>query len=205
MALISAKTILTSLSLFHITLAFFFYTNPNAIADQALVWVLGEAMGMPQTPFFDTPSPASSFLGISLLLVGLSDLLTLSMPQEIWLVHHWAAQAPLRITFFLGLTLFSFLTSPPSASHLRASGPGSARLSHPVAPFVGAGYGTGSGSEGLRNRVFFTFAFVEFLGWFWVWVTLKEEARALLVTRRKRAGSRRGSSGGAGGGSGSGF
>ena len=46
MALISAKTILTSLSLFHITLGFFFLTNPFTIADQALVWVIGEAMGM---------------------------------------------------------------------------------------------------------------------------------------------------------------
>lgn len=46
MALISASTIITSLCLFHITLAYFFYTDPLAIADQALVWVLGEATGM---------------------------------------------------------------------------------------------------------------------------------------------------------------
>ena len=46
MALISAKTIITSVSLFHITLGFFFLTNPGTIADQALVYVLGEAMGM---------------------------------------------------------------------------------------------------------------------------------------------------------------
>jgi Increased loss of mitochondrial DNA protein 1 len=46
MALISSKTILTSLSLFHITLAFFFLTNPGTVADQALVYIIGEAMGM---------------------------------------------------------------------------------------------------------------------------------------------------------------
>lgn len=46
MALISAKTIITSVSLFHITLGFFFLTSPGTIADQALVWVIGEAMGM---------------------------------------------------------------------------------------------------------------------------------------------------------------
>ena len=46
MPLISAKTIITSISLFHITLGFFFLTNPGTIADQALVWVIGEAMGM---------------------------------------------------------------------------------------------------------------------------------------------------------------
>ncbi len=46
MALISAKTIITSVSLFHITLGFYFLTSPGTIADQALVYVLGEAMGM---------------------------------------------------------------------------------------------------------------------------------------------------------------
>lgn len=46
MALISAKTILVSLSLFHITLGFFLITNPGTVADQALVFVLGEATGM---------------------------------------------------------------------------------------------------------------------------------------------------------------
>jgi hypothetical protein len=46
MALISAATIITSLSLFHITLAFFFLTSPGAIADQTLVFIIGEAMGL---------------------------------------------------------------------------------------------------------------------------------------------------------------
>lgn len=46
MALISAKTILTSLCLFHITLGFFFLTNPGSVADQAVVYLLGETMGL---------------------------------------------------------------------------------------------------------------------------------------------------------------
>jgi hypothetical protein len=51
MALISAATIITSLSLFHITLAFFFLTNPSAIADQTLVFIIGEAMGLVSLAF----------------------------------------------------------------------------------------------------------------------------------------------------------
>lgn len=50
MALISAKTIITSLSLFHITLGFFFLTNPGTVADQAVVYVLGESMGLVSRP-----------------------------------------------------------------------------------------------------------------------------------------------------------
>lgn len=46
MPLIASKTIITSVSLFHLTIGFFFLTNPHAINDQTLVYVLGESMGM---------------------------------------------------------------------------------------------------------------------------------------------------------------
>lgn len=46
MALISAKTIITSVSLFHITIAYFFLTSPSTVDNQALVYILGESMGM---------------------------------------------------------------------------------------------------------------------------------------------------------------
>ncbi|KAI0399184.1 increased loss of mitochondrial DNA protein 1 [Xylaria palmicola] len=173
MALISASTILTSLCLFHVTLAYFFYTSPHTIADQAFVWVLGEAVGMPQTQYFSTPSPTSSFLAVVLFFVGLSDLMTLSMPEEIWLIHYWGAQAPARIVVFACLTLFTYLTTPPAASH------------HHYPP----AYGTASGSEGLRNRVFFAFTLLESLSWFWAWVTLREEAAAFIVRKRRRSSS----------------
>ncbi|KAI1274333.1 increased loss of mitochondrial DNA protein 1 [Xylaria sp. FL0933] len=174
MALISASTILTSLCLFHITLAYFFYTNPVAIADQAFVWVLGEAVGMPQTKYFSTPSPTSSFLAVILFLVGLSDLITLSMPEEIWLVHYWGSQAPARIVLFGCLTLFTYFTTPSASL---------APHHYPPA------YGTASGGEGLRNRVFFAFTFLECLSWFWAWVTLREEAAAFSARKRRRSSS----------------
>ena len=49
MALISSKTIITSISLFHLTLAFFFLTDPSAIDEQALVFILGESMALVST------------------------------------------------------------------------------------------------------------------------------------------------------------
>ncbi|KAI1821677.1 increased loss of mitochondrial DNA protein 1 [Xylaria intraflava] len=179
MALISASTILTSLCLFHITLAYFFYTSPHVIADQALVWVVGEAVGMPQTPYFSAPSPTSSLLAVILFLLGLSDLITLSMPEEIWLVHHWGTQAPARIVFFGGLAIFTYLTASP------APAPIAGRHHHPAG--VPSYYGATSGSDGLRNRVFFTLACLEFLSWFWAWVTLREEAAAFAMRKRRRA------------------
>ncbi|KAH7027549.1 increased loss of mitochondrial DNA protein 1 [Microdochium trichocladiopsis] len=181
MALISTKTILTSLSLFHVTLAFFFFTNPNTIADQILVFVLGEAMGMPETPAFSTPSPPTAFLSIVLLFIGLSDLLTLSMPEEVWLMHHWAPQAPLRAFIFFVATVYTYFTNPAAPSREGV------RMSHLKAPYVGAHYGTAGGGEALRNRLFFTFAFVEFLAWFWVWVTIKEDAGKFVSKKRRRS------------------
>ncbi len=60
MALISATTIIRTLSLFHLTLAFFFLTSPRTIADQNLVFILGEAMGLvrPPSPPYKHPFPS---------------------------------------------------------------------------------------------------------------------------------------------------
>lgn len=66
-------------------------------------------------------------------------------------------------------------------------------MSHPLAPpntFVAGS--TVSGGDGLRNRVFFTFAFLEFLSWFWVWVTLKEEAGRFLAKKKRRGSTSNG-------------
>lgn len=135
MALISAKTIITSLSFFHLTLAFFFLTNPAAVADQAVVYLLGESMGLPDSRAFETQSPALAFLGVVLGLFGLTDLVTLSLPDEIGLVHHWGLQgisfSPLGLPFpflFPSLYLLPFpsamltlLLSPPSSFLLPTS------------------------------------------------------------------------------------
>lgn len=44
---------------------------------------------------------------------------------------------------------------------------------------AGGVYESSSWGEGLKNRVFFTFAFVEMITWFWVYVTLREETGVL--------------------------
>ena len=59
MALISGRTILTSLCLFHITLGFFFLTNPGTVADQAVVSLLGESMGLVCLDYIPLPNNIS--------------------------------------------------------------------------------------------------------------------------------------------------
>jgi hypothetical protein len=44
MAVLSALVLIRALSVFHISLAFYFLTAPHLIADQNIVFILGESM-----------------------------------------------------------------------------------------------------------------------------------------------------------------
>ncbi|KAL1854419.1 hypothetical protein Daus18300_011438 [Diaporthe australafricana] len=195
MALISAKTIITSLSLFHVTLGFFFLTNPMTIADQALVYVLGEAMGMPYDRSFEAHSAPLAFLAAILATVGLTDLVSLSLPEDVVLTEHWGTQAPVRLLISFLLLAYSFLFSP-SSPIFRDSTSVRGRMAHPSASLNNAGYSASTwGGDGLKNRVFFAFAFVEVVSWFWIWVTLREEKQSLAMKKasssKRRASSAR--------------
>ncbi len=154
----------------------------------------------PHSRTFETQSPALAFLAVVLALLGITDLTTLSLPDEICLVHYWGMQAPLRLTltFFLAIYSFFFSSSSPffyaeeftnssSTSPGRAAG-GMAHHSRVHTPGGGGGVyvPSGWGGDALKNRVFFTFVFVETMSWFWVWVTLQEERQALLARKAKR-------------------
>ncbi|KAM5374254.1 hypothetical protein ACJZ2D_006579 [Fusarium nematophilum] len=179
MALISAKTIITSVSLFHLTLAYFFLTNPSSLDNQALVYIVGESMGMPYARGFDAQSPPLAFLSAVLIFIGFSDLVSLSMPDEVCLIFHWA---PLRSFLSLGFIVYIFLFGPSSPVY---ADPSRSRLSHPSShnpSYRPAGWG----GDALKNRLFFTFMFVEMMTWFWIWVTLREERDAILSKKSRR-------------------
>lgn len=177
MALISARTIITSIALFHITLGFFFITSPVTVADQDLVWALGEATGMPHSRNFETQSPALAFLGVVLATIGISELCTLSLPEEICLVHFWGTQAPLRFSISLVLMIYTL-----------AFGPSSPLSSQ---PHPGRAAYASWGGDALKNRVFLTFIATELIAWFWAYVTLREEREQVLARKAmKRRNSR---------------
>ncbi|TGO54503.1 hypothetical protein BCON_0106g00200 [Botryotinia convoluta] len=168
MGIISGATIITSLSLLHITLAFFFITNPVTIAEQSLVFILGESMGLPYERSFDRQSAPISFLGIVFLFLGITDLVAISMPEEVS-QYHWGTQAPIRFSFSAALALYSWLFS--SASPIFTS-----RNS----------YHAGGWGEGLKNRIVFTWGFIEMMAWFWVFVTLREERQQLALKQAQK-------------------
>jgi len=162
MALISAATIIRSISLFHITLAFFFLTSPATVADQSLVFVMGQAMRLPHVRAFDVQSAPLSFLAFVLSMLGVSDLVSIAGPEEI-AMYHWGSQAPIRLFMSFCLAIYSFLFS--SGSPLMTS-----------SAYVPSVWG-----EGLKNRLVFSFAFIEMFAWFWAFTTLREERRDMAI------------------------
>ncbi|KAK2606454.1 hypothetical protein QQS21_003147 [Conoideocrella luteorostrata] len=182
MALITSKTLLTSISLFHITLGFFFLTNPRTINDQILVQVLGQSMGIPHAHGFDSQSHTLAFLATVLAFFGFSDLLSLSMPEELGSLYYWGTQAPLRAFFSILLTFYIYTFGPSSPIYGGAT-------HHTRGGYNPSYRPAGWGGDGLKNRVVFTFMFIEMIAWFWVWVTLREERQG--VVERMRTNARR--------------
>ncbi|KAF4127011.1 Increased loss of mitochondrial DNA protein 1 [Geosmithia morbida] len=181
MALISSTTIITSISLFHLTLAYFFLVNPRTIDDQVLVWVMGESMGMPIARGLDTQSPALGILSIILAMLGLSDLVSLSMPEEVALIYYWGAQAPLRALFSMAILFYVYMFGPSSPIYQSESPRGPLTAPSGYNPsYVPAKWG----GDVLKNRVVFALMFVEMSSWFWAWMTLREDRYALVQRMR---------------------
>ncbi|KFG87990.1 hypothetical protein MANI_014745 [Metarhizium anisopliae] len=202
MALITSQTLITSISLFHITLGFFFLTNPSTINDQILVQVLGQSMGIPFARGFDTQSHTLSFLAVVLAFFGFSDLLSLGMPEELGSLYYWGTQgtlsrqpyshhgvangfpAPMRAFLSMTLTFYTYTFGPSSPLYGGAT--------HRTRGGYNASYSAASwGGDGLKNRVFFTFVFIEMIAWFWVWVTLREEKAGVVERMRTGAAAKR--------------
>lgn len=116
---------------------------------------------------FENQSPPLAFLAAVLFLLGISDLASISKVDELTQLH-WGAQAPIRLLIFFILTFYAFMFSKSSPIYATTS------------------YVPSSWGEGLKNRVFFTWAFIEMIAWFWVYVTLREERKELSLRKQQK-------------------
>ncbi|KAL5606446.1 hypothetical protein BROUX41_002862 [Berkeleyomyces rouxiae] len=184
MAILSGTTIVGTVSLLHLALAYFFLCSPSTVADQALVYILGESMGLPSSRGFDVPSAPLALVAALFLFIGVSDLMSLTMPEDVAVLYHWGTQAPARFFFAIFGVVYSFLFSASSPLYADANARG--RMAHPSAHAHNPNYVPATwGGEGFKNRVLFSVMFVEAACWFWVWVTLREE-RHEIVTRHRQ-------------------
>lgn len=166
MAIISSFAIIRGLCLFHLTLAWYLLSAPRIVAEQNLVFLFGEAMRIPEPTQFLKPNSATAFAAIILAFLGLSDLIAVSMDEEI-AFPYWANNIPLRLMFLIGLTGYTYVFKPA---------PGQTLFSHGV-------------GDPLKNRLVFTWGFFECTIWFWAYVTLRDEKGKFaerLLERRKR-------------------
>lgn len=167
MALISPFTIIRAVSLFHLTAAYFFLTAPRMLADQNIVYIIGESIRVvrgahlpvamyhtdnatqPHVTSLDKPNDASAFIAVILAFFAIGDLTGASLSEEIAL-EYWLSNVPVRLLFLFGLTGYVYLFKDDgifgSQSMLRKTGPG----------------------DMLRTSLVFTWAFMETATWFWV-------------------------------------
>ncbi|KAK3053083.1 hypothetical protein LTR09_005709 [Extremus antarcticus] len=163
MALLSVFTIIRAVSLFHLTAAFLFLTNPRAIADQNVIFVLGEAIRVPHVTSLDKPNEASAFIAILLAFIGLIDLTAASLNEETSL-EYWLSNVPVRLVFLFSLTGYIYLFKEDGllgSSAIRQEGAG----------------------DMVRNSMVFAWAFMETAAWFWIFTSLRDERREALRRR----------------------
>ncbi|TKA22468.1 hypothetical protein B0A50_08011 [Salinomyces thailandicus] len=163
MAIFSGFTLIRTVSLFHLTAAYLFLTNPRMLADQNVVFILGESMRLPHITTMDKPSEASAFLALILAFLGISDLTAASMEEGI-AIQYWLANVPVRLTFLFVVTGYVYLFKENGVF-----GSGSAAKA--------------SIGEPLQNSMVFSWGFMEIAVWFWIFTNLREE-RGKLAQRK---------------------
>lgn len=93
------------------------------------------------------------------------------------------------------IAIFYTFTFSPSSPLYAPKSSSRSHFSRPNAHIHNPGYAPASwGGDGLKNRIFFTFMFIEMVSWFWVWVTLREERKEILSRKSHRRRSSHSSS-----------
>ncbi|OQO07523.1 hypothetical protein B0A48_07220 [Cryoendolithus antarcticus] len=173
MGLLSPYTLIRTISLLHLTAAYFFLTNPARITDQNVVYMLGESMHLPHATTFTKPSEASTFVAILLSLFAVSDFTAAGLDQLVAL-EYWLANVPVRLAVMFAVTGYSWVGR--EGGYLGPEpGLGSFR--------VGLGSGGLKGGMGVResvcNSLVFSWGFFEMCAWFWVFTSLRDERTAV--------------------------
>jgi len=167
MAIITSQMLLRSLSILHLTLAFYLVISPSIVASQSLVHVLGASMQIPHagpsfmsgsstssissSNAFSSPNAAAALAGLFLTFLALSDLTAVALPEEIY-SYYWSAQAPIRLLFLFLFTAWVWLSRPAQ---------GAAGVTQSLVE------GQGWAAE-LKNSLAFTWGFIETIAMFWV-------------------------------------
>ncbi|GES64563.1 increased loss of mitochondrial DNA protein 1 [Aspergillus terreus] len=196
MRLLSSKTLIQAHALFLFILAIYLTKSPEVITDSDVVFMLGETLRIDAAPGLSRPQSPFALCGILLVADALVDLILVTkVPQlnEVIAMAEaaraaspipiggamrtnpflarlaslyseiWTLLSALRFCLFFAVSFFIY-QSKPDAWGLDGA--------------VRGGYGTtepASGLDQLKNRVVFTYGFMEMMFWLWIYLTLRDE------------------------------
>ncbi|KAL4779096.1 increased loss of mitochondrial DNA protein 1 [Aspergillus varians] len=213
MGFISSKTLIKGHALFLFTLAVYLTKSPEVVTESDVVFMLGEFLHLDSStsPSFSRPQSPFAMCGILLIADALMDLILvtkiphineiLAMAQAARseapdAVHGmarmrtnpfimrlatlyseiWTLISASRFCLFFAVSFFIYQSKPASW------GVGVNHLAHGSEELAGLDH--------LKNRVIFTYGFIEMMFWFWIFITLREERQeiaARFVERDERA------------------
>ncbi|KAL4914032.1 increased loss of mitochondrial DNA protein 1 [Aspergillus aurantiobrunneus] len=202
MGFISSKTLIKTHALFLFTLAVYLTKSPEVITESDVVFVLGEFLQVDSStsPTFSRPQSPFAMCGILLIADALIDLILVTKIPHINEILAMAqaarSEAPgavsglarMRTNPFIArlATLYSEIWTLLSASRfclffavsffIYQSKPDAWGVEvNRTARGLHASAGELSGLDHLKNRVVFTYGFMEMMFWFWIFLTLREE------------------------------
>ncbi|KAL1965629.1 hypothetical protein VTN77DRAFT_5306 [Rasamsonia byssochlamydoides] len=205
MAFFSSKTLIQAHALFLFILAVYLTKSPDVITDSDLVFMLGEAMKIDVSPTFSRPQSPFAICGILLVADALVDLIVVTKVPQInetmgrmdalnsrssrlspsaslsrvnplttrvaaLYSEIWTLLAASRFCLFFAVSFFIY-QSKPGAWGFDAEGRYGSR----------SGGEAASGLDQLKNRVVFTYGFMEMMFWLWILLTLREERREVAA------------------------
>ncbi|KAL4881488.1 increased loss of mitochondrial DNA protein 1 [Aspergillus karnatakaensis] len=209
MGFISSKTLIKGHALFLFTLAVYLTKSPEVIVESDVVFMLGEFLQLDASPTFSRPQSPFAMCGILLVADALIDLILVSkiphineilamaeaarsqapstvngiarMRSNPFIVRLaslyseiWTLLSASRFCLFFAVSFFIY-QSKPDAWGIKFATPGVAGSSEEA-----------SGLDHLKNRVVFTYGFMEMMFWFWIFLTLREERQEIAARFAER-------------------
>ncbi|KAL2828684.1 increased loss of mitochondrial DNA protein 1 [Aspergillus cavernicola] len=209
---LSSKTLIKAHALFLFTLAVYLTKSPEVITESDMVFMLGEFLQLDASPSFSRPQSPFAMCGILLVADALIDLILVTKVPHINEIlamaeaarsqapdsvsggsgsgstmnirsnpfvarlaslysEIWTLLSACRFCLFFAVSFFIYQSKPAAWG---------------VSPAVAASQGGLSGLDHLKNRVVFTYGFMEMMFWFWIFLTLREERQEIAVRFAER-------------------
>jgi hypothetical protein len=124
----------------------------------------------PEAPLssLSAPSATTALLAVILAMFAISDIAATSLREEISMIY-FGSQTSIRLIFYFALTAWSYSFRPGGAFASRAES--EALLAK------GALEDRSDLAKGIGSGVVFSWAFVQVVMWFWVFITLRDERK----------------------------